>query len=999
MSAFRVTSGGRVDRDQPLRFTFDGTTLHGLRGDTLASALLANGVHLVARSFKYHRPRGILTTGAEEPNALVTVLRDAARYTPNLRATQLELYEGLAAESQNRWPSLSFDVGRANDLLSPLMPAGFYYKTFMWPRAAWKAVYEPLIRAAAGLGRAPALPDPDRYAVRYAHCDVLVVGAGPAGLAAALAAAESGARVMLCDEQAEAGGSLLSRPATLIDGVAADAWLAQTLATLARHARVQLLPRTTAFGCFPHNAVGLHERLTDHLPDPPPRRPRERLWLVRAREVVLATGAIERPLVFPGNDRPGIMLAGAAQTYLHRYGVRAGTRAVVVTATDGAYRAALELHAAGIPVMAIVDLRHTGGGELQQAARQADIETVSGAMVLGTRGHLRVSGIELGTVDRHVHDQRARMLPCDLVLMSGGFTPSVHLYSQARGALAWSDRVQAFVPGSAVEPLRSAGACRGRTGLAAALEDGAAAGEAAARALGRGGTARRYAAAPDDAMADAGPGALAQPSCTAGSRAFVDWQNDVTAADLALATREGFRSIEHIKRYTTTGMATDQGKTSGLNALGIVAGELRRPVPEVGLTTFRMPYTPVSFGAFAGLARGELFDPVRRTPMHAWAEAQGAVFEDVSLWKRARYFPRASEDMHAAVARECRAVRAACGIFDATTLGKIAVVGPDAAEFLNRLYVNEWSKLAVGRARYGVLLREDGFILDDGVVARTAPDGFHVTTTTGGAARVLAMMEDYRQTEWPELAVWLTSTTEQWAVIAVQGPRARQVLQPLLSGVDISVAGLPHMGVADGRVCGIPMRLFRVSFTGELGFEINVPADHGRAVWEAVYAAGEAHGITAYGTETMHVLRAEKGYLIVGQDTDGTVTPDDAGLAWAIGRNKKDFVGKRSLARPAMQAPQRRQLVGLRTARADTVLEEGAQLVETTGQSPPMKLVGHVTSSYCSATLGYSIALALVAGGRARLGQTLYAPMPGGDVAVQVTSPVFYDPKGTRLDA
>lgn len=998
MSAFRTASGGRVDRTRSLRFSFDGATFEGLQGDTLASALLANGVHLVGRSFKYHRPRGILTAGAEEPNALVAVRRDAARYTPNLRATQVELYDGLCAESQNRWPSLGFDLGRANDLLSPLFPAGFYYKTFMWPRSAWAALYEPLIRAAAGLGRAPALPDPDRYAHLYAHCDVLVVGAGPAGLAAVLSAADGGARVILCDEQAEPGGSLLSDPQPQIDGLAAGDWLERTVAALARHPRVRLLPRTTAFGYFPHNLIGLNERLTDHLAEPKPGQARERLWQVRAREVVLATGAIEQPLVFSGNDRPGIMLAGAVQTYLNCYGVRAGSRAVVVTASDSAYRAALDLHAAGVQVAAIADLRENADGVLPQAAQSAGIEILKRATVLGTRGNLRVSGIELGVADERGGVQR-RTLRCDLVLMSAGFTPSVHLFSQSRGRLQWNDAAGAFVPASSAERERSAGACRGVNSLAAALADGAAAGAAAAKASGHDGVAHHFKVTGDDAGTDVSPAALPQAPAGSGSKAFVDWQNDVTANDLALAAREGFRSIEHIKRYTTVGMATDQGKTSNLNALGIVAGRLGKPIPEVGLTTFRMPYTPVSFGSFAGMARGDLFDPVRTTPMHAWASAANAVFEDVGLWKRARYFPHTGEDMHAAVARECQAVRNACGIFDASTLGKIAVVGPDAAEFLNRLYVNNWSNLAVGRARYGILLREDGFIYDDGVVARTAVDRFHVTTTTGGAAHVLAMMEDYRQTEWPELEVWLTSTTEQWAVIAVQGPLARRALQPLVAGIDISSATLPHMGVAHGSICGIPMMLFRVSFSGELGYEINVPADCGRAVWEAVHAAGVAHGITPYGTEAMHVLRAEKGYVIVGQDTDGTVTPGDAGLAWAIGRNKADFVGKRSLERAAMKDPHRKQLVGLRTLDPGTVLEEGAQVVEWARQTPPMKLSGHVTSSYYSAALGHSIALAMVSAGRSRHGQTLFVPMPGGDIAVEVTSPVFYDRDGARLNA
>jgi sarcosine oxidase subunit alpha len=866
----------------------------------------------------------------------------------------------------------------------------------MWPRAAWTALYEPLIRRAAGLGRAPTLPDPDRYASLHAHCDVLIVGAGPAGLAAALTALEAGARVILCDEQSEPGGTLLTGTTARIDGLAANAWLERAVAAIAAHPRAQLLPRTTAFGYFPHNSIGLNERLTDHLAEPPAGQARERLWQVRAREVMLATGAIEQPLVFPGNDRPGIMLAGAAQIYLRRYGVCAGSRAVVVTATDSGYQAAIDLQAAGVAVAAIADLREPADGIRPQAARRAGIEILQPATVLGTRGHLRVSGIDLAVADDRGRRQR-RSFRCDLVLMSGGFTPSVHLFSQSRGKLAWNDEARVFLPASSAERERSAGACHGVTGLAAALADGAAAGAAAAKASGHDAAVPCFEVTGDDEGAALSPVVVWTAPAGTGSKAFVDWQNDVTANDLALAAREGFRSIEHVKRYTTVGMATDQGKTSNLNALGIVAGELRKAIPEVGHTTFRMPYTPVTFGSFAGMARGDLFDPVRTTPMHDWAESQGAVFEDVGLWKRARYFPRGGEDLQAAVARECRAVRSACGIFDASTLGKIAVVGPDAAEFLNRLYINNWSNLAVGRARYGILLRDDGFIYDDGVIARIAADRFHVTTTTGGAARVLAMMEDYRQTEWPELEVWLTSTTEQWAVIAVQGPCARQVLQPLVTGVDLAADALPHMGVAQGAICGFPMMLFRVSFTGELGYEINVPADSGPAVWQAVYAAGAAHGITSYGTESMHVLRAEKGYVIVGQDTDGTVTPDDVGLGWAIGRHKADFIGKRSIGRAAMKAPQRKQLVGLRTQDPRTVLEEGAQVVESAGQKPPMMLLGHVTSSYFSAALGHSIALAMVAGGRARHGQTMFVPMPGGDIPVQLTSPVFYDPDGTRL--
>ena len=999
----RAASGGRIDRARILNFSFDGRPYTGFAGDTLASALLANGVHLMGRSFKYHRPRGVLAAGSEEPNALVAVRRDEARYTPNLRATQVELYEGLEAHSQNRWPSLRFDLGAVNDLLAPFLPAGFYYKTFMWPRRAWKSIYEPRIRAAAGLGRSPTLPDPDRYAARYAHCDVLVVGAGPAGLAAAIAAAGAGARVILCDEQNEPGGSLLSDD----QGAGSAEWLRHAVGALASNPRLTLLTRTTAFGYFPHNLLALNERLTDHLAEPPPDASRERQWQVRAREVVLATGAIERPLVFPGNDRPGIMLAGAARTWLNRYGVLPGTRAVVVTACDEAYAVALELQQAGVFIATIAEARSGASGEWAAKAQEAGIPIVSGATVLGTSGRRRVSSILLGQLDAEGKLLSTEDQPCDLVLMSAGSTPSVHLHSQSRGRLSWDEGLQAFLPGAPAERARSAGACRGVFGLNEAVADGAAAGAAAAReatAHGRNGV--RPSAVPTHATTGAGSasgrgvvGALPQPRRRRG-RAFVDWQNDVTVSDLELATREGFRSIEHVKRYTTTGMATDQGKTSNLNALGIVSRTLGKDIPAVGLTTFRMPYTPVTFGAFAGPARGELFDPVRTTPVHEWAQAHGAVFEDVGLWKRARHYPRDGEDLHAAVARECRAVRSGCGIFDASTLGKIEVVGKDAVTFMERLYVNAWASLAVGRARYGVLLRDDGFIYDDGVVARVGERTFHVTTTTGGAPRVLAMMEDYLQTEWSDLEVWLTSTTEQWAVIAVQGPNARAVLAGLVD-FDIAAAAMPHMSVAAGHICGVPMRLFRVSFTGELGFEVNVPADFGLAVWRAVWEAGQAHGMTPYGTETMHVLRAEKGYIIVGQDTDGTVTPDDAGLAWAIGKNKPDFVGKRSLARPAMTLPDRRQLVGLVTREPRTVLEEGAQVMAEAGARPPTRALGHVTSSYYSSVLGRSIAMALVAGGRARLGQTLYVPSPGdrGDAPVEVASLVFYDPEGKRLHA
>jgi sarcosine oxidase subunit alpha len=887
--------------------------------------------------------------------------------------------------------------GGVNYFLPRRLPAGFYNKTFLGPNAAWKRLYEPNIRAMAGLGRAPTLPDPDRYAQRYAHCDVLVVGSGPAGLAAALAAAASGARVILCDEQAEFGGSLLAEDEAMIEGGSAEAFRTASLATLAAAPRVRLLARTTAFGYFPHNMIGLAERITDHLAAPDPRLPRERLWQVRAREVVLATGAHERPLVFPENDRPGIMLAEAARVYLARYGVRPGRRAVLATAHDGAYRTALALHRAGVEIAAIADLRAAADGAWPSAAREAGLPVRLSTTIIGTTGRRRVARVDLAARDADGRCGPVEPVPCDLLLMSGGFTPSVHLFSQSRGRLRFDDASQAFLPDAPAERTHVAGACRGRVELAGVLADGYAAGAAAAQAAGcnRAPPSRHFPVAAREIQPAGMLGAL--PGKRPGARAFVDFQNDVTAKDLALATREGFRSIEHIKRYTTTGMATDQGKSSNMNALGIVADALGSPIPAIGLTTFRMPYTPTSFGIFAGAARGDLFEPLRTTPMHAQAMALGAVFEDVGQWKRARYFPRAGEDMAAAVARECRAVRSASGLFDASTLGKIEIVGPDAATFLERLYVNAWHRLAPGRCRYGLLLREDGFIFDDGVIGRLAADRFHVTTTTSGIGRVLAMMEDYRQTEWPELDVWLTATTEQWAVLALQGPRARAILAPLVEAVDL--AAMPHMSLAEGRIAGVPLRLFRVSFTGEAGFEVNVPASAGAAVWEAIMAAGAPHGLTPYGTEAMHVLRAEKGYLVIGQDTDGTVSPEDAGLGRMVARGKPDFIGKRALeAMAARPAGGRKQLVGLLSETPAQVLEEGAQIVaEADGAR-----LGHVTSAYDSPTLGRAIALAMVQDGRVRLGERLRVARPEAPPreghAVRVVAPVFYDPEGARLD-
>jgi sarcosine oxidase, subunit alpha len=951
MSGYRMDKGGRIDRSRVVSFSFDGVTYQGFAGDTLASALLASGVILFGRSFKYHRPRGLMAAGSEEPNALVSVDRGPGRFTPNLRATNVEVHDGLKAVSQNRWPSLKRDLVAINDRLGMFFPAGFYNKTFMWPRSFWEKLYEPSIRKLAGLGDAPTAEDPDTYAATYAHSDVLIIGAGPAGIDAALEAAATGKRVMVIDEQDELGGGAMSDPSLW-------AWLERSVKALADAPNVTILTRTTAFGYFHDNFIGAVERLTDHLPDGGDA-PREKLWRIRAGEVILAQGAIERPLVFDGNDTPGVMLSSAALTFALRYGIAVGKSVAVMAAHDSGWRDAIALAKAGVGVAAIIDVRDTVDAELIKQAADLKIPVKLGHSVIGVSGRHAVKAIEIEANGGTGKSQ----ISCDALLMAGGWTPSVHLWSHSKGTLKWRDDLGAYVPDQPNENARCVGACSGNWDF------------------GKG------------AVIDV----LPTPKDQTRIKAFVDFQNDVTAKDIKLAVREGFRSIEHIKRYTTNGMATDQGKTSNLNGLQIASTALGKPVTDIGLTTFRPPYTPQTFGALAGHAKGALFQPLRKSPIDGWAEENGAVFELVAQWRRARYFPKAGEDMHAAVNRECVAVRASVGIFDASTLGKIEVVGPDAAEFLNRMYTNPWKALEPGRCRYGLLLKEDGFITDDGVSARLAPDRFHLTTTTGGAARVLNMMEDYLQTEWPDLNVWLTSTTEQYAVIALQGPNARKVLEPLVEGIDLSSEAFPHMAIREGTICGVPTRLFRVSFTGEVGFEINVPAAYGHALWERIMAEGARYDITPYGTEAMHVLRAEKGFIIVGQDTDGTVTPYDAGLDWAVGKKKADFVGKRSMARPDIVAPGRKQLVGLLTDDPNVVLEEGAQIVADPNQPVPMTMIGHVTSSYWSEALSRSIALALVAGGQGKMGETLYIPMPGKTHSAKVSTMVFYDPEGARL--
>ena len=996
----RLTQGGRIDRSRPLHFTFNGRRYGGFEGDTLASALLANGVSIVGRSFKYHRPRGLYSAGIEETNAIVQ-LESGARTRPNLQATEIELYDGLMAKSVNCWPSVNYDVGALNSVASRLLPAGFYYKTFMWPKSLWMT-YEKVIRNAAGLGVAPREPDPDIYDKMHEHADVLVVGGGPAGLAAALAAGRSGARVILAEQEHELGGRLLSENEQ-IDGKPAAEWITAAKTELAAMEEVKCLTRTTAFGYYDHNYLGLVERRHVNVAKTVPDSS-ERLWRVRAKQVVLATGAIERPLVFADNDRPGVMLAGALRSYVTRFGVAPGKQAVIFTNNDDAYRSALALDDAGVKVAAIVDLRTSPDGALPESVRARGITIHDGWAVTAVKGSRGVSGIEIRQLSTEGDKVigAAKQINCDVLGSSGGWNPVVHLHSQSGAKARYDESIQSFVPGQSVQAEQSAGAATGALSLSDALAQGHEAGKAATRQAGL--TPTRHHQPKADETQESPLKALwivptddhDDRSKGFGAKHFIDLHNDVTVSDIELAAREGYHSVEHVKRYTALGMGPDQGKTGNIPGMAVLAGALDTPISEVGTTTFRPPFTPVTYGALAGRDIGEFSDPARKTPMHHWHEQAGALFEDVGQWKRPWYYPKPGETMQDALNRECLAARNAIGILDATTLGKIDIQGPDAAEFLNRIYTNAWSKLAIGKCRYGLMLGEDGMIMDDGVTARLGENHFHMTTTTGNAAQVMGWLEEWLQTEWPELKVYCNSVTEYWSTMTICGAKAGELLGEF-TDIDLSPEAFPFMSFQEAEVGGIAARIFRISFTGELSYEINVPANYGLALWTALMNAGEKYGITPYGTESMHVLRAEKGYIIVGQETDGTMTPLDLGMDWIVSK-KKDFLGRRSLSRADCVRDGRKQLVGLMTVDSQTVLPEGAQLVSELKSAPPMDMIGHVTSSYYSANLGRSIALAVVKDGRNRMGEVIHAPLEDKTIQCEITDPVFFDKEGKRFD-
>ena len=985
MTSYRLDTGGLVNRGQVLKFSFDGRSYKGFDGDTVASALLANGQMLMGRSFKYHRPRGPVTAGSAEPNALVTIGK-GARSEPNVRATVAELHEGLRAISQNRFPSLSFDFGAVNGLLSPLLGAGFYYKTFMWPAAFWEKLYEPVIRRAAGLGKVTLQADPDRYEKSWAHCDLLVVGSGPAGLMAALTAARAGARVILADENFRLGGSLLSETVA-IDNLPAPDFTQGLIQELTSLPNVTLMPRTTVFGWYDDMVFGAVERVQKHVVQPSGDLPVERLWRIAAKRAILASGAEERPLVFGGNDRPGVMTATAARTYLNRYGVAIGSKVAVFTNGGSGYRAAADLSARGVEVAAIIDAR---AGATDPAPY--GVRVVRNGGTVATRGGKRVTGLIL---------ERAGMqeeIACDALAMAGGWSPVVHLMCQRGAKPVWSDEHQAFMAPDVGGAFVAAGSAAGMQTIIDSLRDGAAKAASLLRDLGF----SAYEANLPQVEGEYDP-SFAPLWYVLGARdkAFVDFQNDVHIQDLGLAQREGYRHIEHTKRYTTAGMATDQGKLGNVNTIGIVAGMRGVSPAEIGTTTFRPFYTPVSFGALAGTARGEHARPVRTSPLHGWAKKNGATFVEAGLWYRSAWFPREGEKTwRESVDREVKTVREAAGLCDVSTLGKIEIFGSGAAEFLDRIYSNPFLKLPVGKARYGLMLREDGMVFDDGTTSRLAENHYFMTTTTAYAVEVMTHLEFAAQTFWPELDVRFVSSSDQWAQMSLAGPKARAIMSRIVED-DISDAAFPFLAARTVTLRGgLKGRLFRISFSGELAYEIAVPAGYGEAVADAIMQAGREDGVCAYGVEALNVLRIEKGF-VTHNELEGRTTADDAGYGRMMAMQKHDFIGKRLSTRFGLTAADRLQLVGLKPVESDKEIKAGAHLLKEGAQPSMANDQGFVSSVCFSPILGHYIGLAMLKSGRERMGEkvVVWDGLRGSEVLAEVCPTVFVDPANTKQNA
>jgi len=941
-----------------------------------------------------------MSCGTEEPNAICQINGDTDLTEPNVRATEIELYEGLEANSQNCWPSVNFDIGGINNFISPFIPAGFYYKTFMWPKSFWKHVYEPLIRKSAGLGKSPTRPDPEIYDHRHVHCDVLVIGGGISGIISAKLAAKNNFNTILIDDKNILGGSTIfqNNENFKIDNEISKNWLAKEIEETSKLKNLTIKTRTSIAAYHSYNYLLAKESLTDHLSkDKKNNGIRQRFWKIRAKKVIIATGAIERPLVFNNNDRPGIILANSVNKYLNFYGVSCGLNNFIFTNNDSAYETAISLIEKGMSVK-IIDIRKMVNSGVVKQAEKLGINIYWNSTVTNTFGYRKIKSIEIMSLSddgSNIMGNKTKV-NCDCLAISGGWTPMVHMHTQSGGKLNFRDSDQVFTPKEEGKEQISVGSCNGYFELDEIIRN-------------TNNQIKNFLDIKETDYENTNVACskeiekrniwlLPNHVSLGKTKSFIDFQNDSTAKDIKLALREGFRSIEHVKRYTTTGMATDQGKLSNMHALGIIAETVGVKMGTLGTTTFRPPFTPLTFGAIVGRNVGNFFDIIRKTPMHEWHVENKAEFENVGQWKRAWYYPKNNENMYQAVQRESKAARDSAAILDASTLGKIDIQGTDASEFLNRVYTNSWSKLPIGRCRYGLMLNEDGMVYDDGVTTRLSENHYLMTTTTGGAANVLSKLEDYLQTEWPELDVYLTSVTDHYSTVSICGPNSKKILMKLFPNVKFEDENFPHMSFQNESIDDVNCRIMRISFTGEHSYEINIESKYGKSLWEKCIEAGKEFNITPYGTETMHLLRAEKGFIIVGQDTDGTMTPIDLQMDWIVNKKKYDFIGKRSLYRSDTIREDRKHLVGLLTDNPKDVLEEGAQIVADLNKKP-IDMLGHVTSSYFSPNLNKSIALAVVRSGKKMKGQKLIVPMENKNINVTVVDFIFLDKENKRLNA
>ncbi len=992
---FRLNKEGLINRNKKISFTFNGKKLFGYEGDTIASALIANGIHLVGRSFKYHRPRGFFGAGVEEPNAKLQVEFNG-HSEPNVNATEMELVEGLSATSQNCWPSVNFDVGAINNFLKMFFPAGFYYKTFMWPKSFWYKIYEPFIRKAAGLGVASIEKDKERYEHKFEYCDLLVTGSGPSGLASAYAAAKNGAKVILAEDKPRFGGTLLTDDVS-IDNLSGKDWAEKIISELKSMPNVTVKNRSQVFGYYDHNMLVMFERVSDHLEKKSKFTPRQRLWYIRAKETILSTGSIERPIVFGNNDTPGIFLSAAAKEYMKVYGVLVGKKPLIFTNNDSAYETALEFKKNNVEPI-ILDTREEHSSELIDEAKSKGIDIRFSHGVIVANGYKKVKSAKIGKLNKDKNSfEKIETVDCDCICVSGFWTPSVHLASQSGNKLKYEEKIDAFIPDKKKQHETSVGAANGSFTLEESLKHGFENGSNLSAKIT---DTKTEIAIPN--VNEKKYGAHDKFWCmplpkNENSKRFVDFQNDVSVSDIEIALREGYRSIEHVKRYTTLGMATDQGRTSNLNGLQLVSNIENKIVPEVGHTTFRPPFTPITIGTIVGREVGMEYMPTRKTPMHEWHEKNNAVFVDAGAWKRPRYYKQGSETLFEASKREAKNVRENVGICDVTTLGKIDIKGPDAAEFLNRVYTNAWMKLPVGKARYGLMLREDGIVMDDGTTTRISENHYHMTTTTAQAANVLSHLEYYLQIVWPELNVNVVSTTEQWAGAAIAGPKSRDMLSKLYTDLDVSNDALPFMGYKEAEFFGVPSRIFRISFSGELAYEINVKSDHGIFMWEKMMEVGKEFGNQPYGTEALSTLRIEMGH-VAGPELDGRTIPSDVSLNGLVSK-KKDFIGKNSLGREAFNVESRQKIVGLIPIDRKSSIPEGSHIVQDQNAKLPNPKLGHVSSSCWSVENNNPFSLAIMKDGKNMIGKKFFAvsPLKNKSIEVEVISSHYVDPEGKRV--